>query len=498
MRLLLIMLALATNAVNGSEYFVATNGSSANPGTISSPLSFAKAVATNSPATSGDTIWVRDGIYLGPFTSYLSATSNAPIVVRRYLHERPIISTTNQSSAPLTIHGSNTWYWGLEISQGAGMAINRLASMANGIDTQGQGTRLINLVSHDNEEGYGFWEGASNAVMYGCVAYHNGWWSTNNGRHGHAVYTQNLNGTKLLKDCIWFDNFSFGMHAYGTAAHLNNFRVAGNVSFNNGMVTGGSAPGFFMGSEGEPIINALIETNFSYFSSADGAGFVFGYHEDGTNGDIAINASYLGRSQLQIVNPWNSIVITNCTFRVPVTPLHNRLVDTVPDIDTAAIVWNWNTYHAATTSAGFAINGVGFFTLSQWQSSKGRDLNSTLITNAPSQTDIFVRTNEYEAGRANIIVYNWGLSNVVNVDLSGLVPTRQHYVVQNVQDYFGAPVWSGVYDGGTIALPMTNLVSSPPMYWATNTEPTWPEFAVFVIEQSGQSQVRMTVTARPQ
>jgi hypothetical protein len=58
----------------------------------------------------GDLFWLREGIYSGDFTNFLSGTAQQPIIFRaRRGHHARIHGTFN-------VYGSNVWLWGLELT----------------------------------------------------------------------------------------------------------------------------------------------------------------------------------------------------------------------------------------------------------------------------------------------------------------------------------------------------------------------------------------------
>jgi len=68
------------------------------------------------------------------------------------------------------------------------------------------------------------------------------------------------------------------------------------------------------------------------------------------------------------------------------------------------------------------------------------------------------------------------------VDLSAVLNVGDRYVVQNAQDFYGSPVASGTYQGGSIQLPMTGITPPAPVGRAYTPPPvTGPTFHVFVV-----------------
>jgi hypothetical protein len=70
------------------EYFVSPGGAANGEGSRQRPLDLATTLSEKSPARPGDTVWLFGGVYAGAFTSYLTGTPKAPIVVRQASRER--------------------------------------------------------------------------------------------------------------------------------------------------------------------------------------------------------------------------------------------------------------------------------------------------------------------------------------------------------------------------------------------------------------------------
>src|SRR5207302_4586197 len=161
--------------------------------------------------------------------------------------------------------------------------------------------------------------------------------------------------------------------------------------------------------------------------------------------------------------------------------------------------WDQNTYLGIMDGASARpffetwLGGVyqGISPIASWPAKSGYDANSTSQTTAdgkPTTNVIFVRPNRYEAGRANVVVFNWQHLPSVALNLSAVLKVGDQYVVQNVQDFYGAPAARGTYDGSPVTIPMAAVTPPLPIVgWSvsgwtgTPPVPTGPEFNTFVV-----------------
>ena len=122
--------------------------------------------------------------------------------------------------------------------------------------------------------------------------------------------------------------------------------------------------------------------------------------------------------------------------------------------------------------------------------------SNVYTTGAPTVNKVFVRANKYEAGRANVTVYDWTHASTVSVDLSSVLQVGANYEVRDAQNFWGAPVLSGTYQGGSVNLPMTGLAPAAPVGMAAPA-PTGPEFNVFVVLTNAGVSGSPTPTSTP-
>ncbi len=97
-------------------------------------------------------------------------------------------------------------------------------------------------------------------------------------------------------------------------------------------------------------------------------------------------------------------------------------------------------------------------------------------------SQVFVRFNAYEPGRAHVVIYNWSGQATVPVSLANVVRVGAHYEVRNVQELFGAPVVSGTYGGGSVSFPMSGVTPPTPIGGSPRAPiKTGPAFDVFLV-----------------
>jgi hypothetical protein len=531
----LIILLLCLPTVLATEFYVTPSGSSSGSGSSSSPWDLQTALyGGNGAVRPGDTIWVRGGTYPGRYASTLSGTAASPIKVRAYPGERVTIdgsntvtSTTSLASAaqwttqtlkvtsvkgyhlgipnrPLEIEisdGSNderlrivgvtapdtltvqracgvatcaawaagsqvyaignselilaggqyTWFWGMELMITQQTHVYGFTSQWNppwpdpstGVQDACIGCKFINLVVHDSGANGIFSSASGQATeIYGNLIYYNGVDTITDRAHGHGIYAQNtLNGpTKTIEDNIIFRNFFLGIQIYGTgAAYLDNFNVVGNTFFET------SQPG-----HNYPI-NQMLIGDAGVFNN-----FVF-----------RDNMAY-GRTAGGDIGYGGSISAPEC--RSPTITnnyLANYLGGTVLKVTCSTPTISGNTLWGTTQDF-----------------SAGSYPSNTYYSSRPTGTRVFVKPNKYEGGRANIIVYNWDNLNSVSVDVSGIgLAVGDAYEVRDVQNFFGTPILSGTYGGGSLSIPLTSTAVSQPkgtIYVSSMTH-TAREFNAFVI-----------------
>jgi len=278
MMLLFALMALAAASM-AAEYYVAPDGKPDAPGTKDVPWDIVSALGGRREIKPGDTIWIRGGTYKHPdrtsgssgFAVKLAGEPDKPIHVRACAGERVTIDGGLSVGAPTNY----LWMWDLEVmvsenlAPGASRVAKESGSHPKDLNRPwgsvnilaGKGCKYINLVVHDNSQGIGFWRGAEDSELHGCIIYDNGWIGPDRW-HGPGIYTQNQTGEKWITDNILFGNYSTTVQAYGSAnAYVDHFRFEGNIAF--GPRKEGGRARFLVGG-GRPSRDIVVRNNLLF------------------------------------------------------------------------------------------------------------------------------------------------------------------------------------------------------------------------------------------
>ncbi|MCC7009015.1 MAG: chitobiase/beta-hexosaminidase C-terminal domain-containing protein [Acidobacteria bacterium] len=439
------VLCLATaGPAAAANWYVGPHGRATNPGTMLEPLDFATAVSAQSPARAGDTVWLLGGTYVGTYIARVSGAPAAPITFRQYPGQRATLDGAGSPQTVLEIFGNWLVFWGFEITNSHPARLSNETgpwptdlTRGHGIFAWGTNLKLVNLVVHDLQSGLGLWTESVGSEVYGSLFYHNGWQAPD-GSHGHGIYTQNKTGTRLIRDNITFNQFSHGIHAYGSSsAFLNDIVLEGNVAFNNGILGSSGFERDLLVGGGVVAQRPVLKENYTYGGAQSNLGYAAGC----ASGSVVDN--YLVGS--------TPLMLKSCAPAMTGNLLYNL----------QAAQWGWS-------ASGF-----------QPQSYP----QNTFLAQRPTTNFVRVRPNAYEPGRGHVIVYNWQRLAEVAVDLASLgLEPGETFEVRDAQDFFGPPVAVGTYDGSPVRIPMVGLLFAAPVGNVPVTPShTSSDFGAFVV-----------------
>jgi hypothetical protein len=486
-----------------ATWIASPTGTAGGDGSLSSPWDLQTALNKTAVIDPGDTLYLRGGTYTGAFTASLLGEADNNITVRPYPGERVIWDANqegeaNMADAPLyQILGGYVTYIGFEFLNSSTVrqltlgGSNPATRRAPGPYLKAPGLKLINCLVHDLSEGPSFWAEANGAELYGNVVWNNGWNSTVDGNHGHALYCQGGTAERVVRDNILVSSFGYKLHAYGSElASLANLTFDQNILF-GGSLIGGGCP-----------ISACGFTNNHVFG-----GVTFGLN------DLATDNSGLSVTG----NKFHQVIMSGATYGTPCTIKYfadGQITATANSFFTTAnsnvallglygpaggsivsytingnAYWRTNSgYIFFATPATIGSPATTIPVWSQWQAA-GYDADGSYTNEVTpaSQDYTTLRVNAYDSGRAHLIVTNFGSANSKSVDLSSFATVGDYIRIRNVQDYFGDVAYVK-YMGDAVTLDMqatSHTLAVPTGYeaaLATHIK-SFPKFGVFVLEK---------------
>ena len=459
---------------------------------------------------------MRGGTYTGFFTSKITGTAPARIVVRNYNGERATLDSADVTladgrGAPEVLdiardaHFAD--YWGLEITNSSAAKDCPITYAPNqtppvncgaGVVIGGSDNRLINLVVHDTGRTcIGSEQSDQNSGIFGAVVYNCGQGD------GHGIYSRNTGGTDaagtpLLKHIagnIVDDQAGYSIQIYGATAPLRGFRVTDNVLINDGFLAGGKD---VSDRGGDSYLEDIQFTGNQVYN----APVQFGYHNQ-YNKDVLIAGN-------TFVNPKTNVSALQVKWVADATITGNTFANAgkvaLPFINFIfpAAVTSLNAYTirgnafygprlTAAGTGGAPIAVVQGATPADTTRLAAPDLRASGIDPTatfappPTSTRTLLLPNAFDPARWTLVVYNWPLSSTVPVDLSALhLKPGAHLTVRNALDpYAPDQGFTIVYDGGPLALPMDRWTMAAPL--SARKRDTYadsspfPAFGVFLV-----------------
>jgi len=389
----------------------------------------------------------------------------------------------------LQIDGADTIYRNLEITNSDPVRVQAQPNtqsaphMRGSCDLRGARVKLINCVLHDMQEGIGGVSSSFGAEIYGCIIYNNGY-VQNNVYSGHGMYLQNSDASnpKVIKDSIVFNNFAIGIQGLSQTGNTVGMHVIGSVVFGNGAQGGTPLWGVLLGANDGTADDLKVDSSFFYKSpNVSSNALTLDFVSQTGRGEVTNTVIGGGRDGIEIKGG-SSIKLTGNTVFLNHVGGQEFMMNLKNISSSAAMTVSANRYFNSSGNTIVFGKNEDFRTFSGWQSAFGVDLSGSTNSNAaPPANWVFVRPNQYEPGRAHIIIYNWSQTGTVSVDVSGILNAGDQFEVRNVQNYFASPVIEGTYTGQSLQLPMTGLTVAAPVGMSSGPAHTGVRFNTFVL-----------------
>ncbi len=254
---LVLFIFFISFSLPAATYYVSTNGSNSNNGTINQPFaSWQKAVDV---AVAGDIIYIRGGVYntsgtqrttgyCGLFIQNKNGTSSNRISILAYPGEVPILDCSGMTQQGYDHIGISIESSSYLILKGLRIRNVRSASgkTATGISTYNMNNSTLELLAVSGTQGPGFGINGNNNLLLNCDSYDN-YDSHYGGEHADGFIFGRCEGrhTNTLRGCRAWNNSDDGFDSYGNEGTI----IWENCwSFRNGYGTSGDGAGFKLGA----------------------------------------------------------------------------------------------------------------------------------------------------------------------------------------------------------------------------------------------------------
>lgn len=218
--------------------------------TIDDPVTLAQALSSGK-IIPGDVIKLRAGTYPANWIANIGGSADAPVKIMPYNNEVVKIDGTFSFGKPY-----------LEIYD-----LEFLNSDEDRYDSSGPiamhfpGCWLIGCDIHDMHASGVYWMGSGAGGIVECLFRNNGYLLDDESGHGHAIYTHNGGGARLIARNIFFSGFSdYNIHIFsGGDNYLKDYTVEDNSIFGDQVHTGG----------GLGLVDFIYRNNIQYLHACD-------------------------------------------------------------------------------------------------------------------------------------------------------------------------------------------------------------------------------------
>jgi hypothetical protein len=286
----------ALRSSTGRAYVVATNGSDRNPGTTQRPLrTIQEGLDRLSP---GQRVLVRRGRYTENLDLTRSGKASAPITLRNYQGERPVLQPSGGARCNNVLELSDVAYvrvHGLTIQGAYGCDNNTnvyVAGNSRHVEISG------NEIRHGHDHGLFADPGTLDVQVIGNRIHDNG--TVGSGNKDHALY---MEGTKhLVANNVIYD------HPYGHAVQIypsaRGTIITHNTIVNTSYTSGYRAAGVIVGGDGQgkTADDILIVNNVVAWNDYG----LYGYYESGESGPVG--SENVARRNLIFANRYGNLV----------------------------------------------------------------------------------------------------------------------------------------------------------------------------------------------
>ncbi len=364
-----------------ADYYVATTGDDANPGTLDQP--FATLQKGAKTAVAGDTVYIRGGTYrvttpgstsAGIVFSKSGTSDTNRIRYWAYEGEVPVFDFTDMKISTsgythgFSVTGSWLHFKGLEICN---VPMNEFSN--NGIAVDGGGNDIFELLDlhHINGTGIFIGKGSGGHLVLNCDSHDNYDPTSNQGEgqnaDGFGVHYQTSGARTVLRGCRawWNSDDGYDLINQEASVTVENSWAMGNgyAKYGTYSPSSGNGNGFKMGSS-KTGVRHLVQNNVAWKNKASG---FYANHSTGGN-TWYNNTSYNNGAQFNMLaspadDPNTTIVLSGALAHIMRNNLGFPNKNTnMNGVDSASNAWDLSLTPASKDFASISdpsVSGTG-------------------------------------------------------------------------------------------------------------------------------------------
>jgi len=250
----LVMIGSYVSFLNAASYYLSQNGSDLNSGSVNNPwLSLSTSANKLNP---GDTLFVREGVYIQRLITSRSGSAEMSIVITNYPNEKPVIDGDSTLAASwgsmVNISGKYLKLNGFEIRKGMGVGVSLGGSynVMSNCDINNHYERGVAVTGNYNivESCHVWFNATANCRLPGWPVskYPNGGWGT-------GLSAMRSPTGAILRKNICHDNWGEGLSTFEAYSTV----MEDNIVYNNWNIN------IYVSD----VTNAIVQRNISYFTN---------------------------------------------------------------------------------------------------------------------------------------------------------------------------------------------------------------------------------------
>ncbi|WP_298902693.1 hypothetical protein [uncultured Psychroserpens sp.] len=492
-----------------------TPGTQNGTGHIDNPWDLQTAIQQKTKITSGDTIWLHEGIYNGRFVSTLqSLTPKSFITVAAFKDDKVVLNGNVPSSktSVLEVRGQQIMFKDFEITFLGNFwrnaTVEGFKSVSGISHNSGIDCKFVNLKIHNNPgSGIGSWKRAGGSEILDCIIYNNGYITKKGKGGGVGIYVQNASDEmRIIENNIIFNNFYKGVQIWSAnkkakESFVKNVELKNNAIFNNGSPAGTFKDNVIVGSGDRNGVNnpkhIRIFNNVLYHNtkvsdgqvSGDGASLTLGFHKNAPIEDvIARNNIVIGRNNALRILHAKSLIFENNMAYCGYLHLESSVLEHIKNWD-----FKDNTYYTKKQSS-FRVLKDKDYSIERWRSDFGLDQNSTWKQVNTYDFEPVARLTKYKSrDRTYKVTALDENGDPVLTKFSGLgLKPGMTYSIYDVENLDTVLKSGTLSDDFVITFPMQQKEFIKPLH-NTKARKTLSNFGVFIIEFNTEATTEVPV-----